>query len=520
MDEPLNKIVIVGGGTAGWLTAAVIAADHCVDGHLDPAITVIESPQVGTIGVGEGTWPSMRRTLGRIGISEKEFILECGASFKQGSKFVGWRNGVAEKDFYYHPFMVPAGYPDLNLPYGWQALAPDSSFAETVCPQQSVCEMGLAPKQKTTPEYASVVNYAYHLDAGKFGNLLQKHCCNKLGVEHIQAHVTGIESQQNGDIASIVCEDGQQISGDLFIDCTGFGSMLLGKHYNIPLVSQSDTLFIDSALATQVPYPEPDTPIASATIGTAQRNGWIWDIGLAARRGVGHVYSSSHASDDQVEEALRAYLAATVSKETIDALQLRKITFAPGHRQQFWLKNCVAVGSAAGFIEPLEASALALVELSAAAISEEMPANRRIMDITADRFNRRLSYHWERVIEFLKLHYVLSERADSDFWLDNRRPETIPERLKELLELWCYQAPSSSDLTHIEELFSAASYQYVLYGMGFNTTFKSTRRSANDLESLNRQFMESKQTLSKLKVGLPSNRKLLSFIAQNSAGKK
>lgn len=516
MDKPLNKIVIVGGGTAGWLTAAVIAADHRVDGHPEILVSVIESPQVATIGVGEGTWPSMRHTLGRTGISETEFIVKCGAAFKQGSKFVGWRNGAGKSDFYYHPFTIPLGYPDLNLAYGWQALMPDDAFAETVSTQQQVCEMGLAPKQKTTPEYASVVNYAYHLDAGKFGDLLQKHCCDKLGVEHIQAHVTGIESHQNGDIASIVCEDGRQIAGDLFIDCSGFNAMLLGKHYKVPLVSQSEILFNDSALAVQVPYSEEDTPIASATIGTAQRHGWIWDIGLSARRGVGHVYSSTHASDDEVEEALQAYLAASVSKSALDALQFRKITFSPGHRRQFWYKNCVAVGSAAGFIEPLEASALALVELSAAAISDELPANRRVMEITAERFNRRFSYHWERIIEFLKLHYVLSERTDSEFWLDNRRPETVPQRLTELLELWRYQAPSSSDLTHIEELFSAASYQYVLYGMGYKTTFKSTRRSVNDMENMSRHFKENKQTLGKLKVGLPTNRALLSFIGQNA----
>ena len=470
-----------------------------------------------TIGVGEGTWPSMRRTLGRTGISEIEFIAECSASFKQGSKFVGWRKGAAEDDFYYHPFMLPSGYPDLSLAYGWQTLASDYAFAEIVTNQQQVCEAGLAPKQKTTPEYASVVNYAYHLDAGKFGLLLQKRCTKNLGVEHIQAHVTEIESHENGDIASIVCKDGQRVTGDLFIDCTGFASMLLGKHFGIPLISQSDVLFNDSALATQVPYPESDTPIASATIGTAQHYGWIWDIGLSSRRGVGHVYSSSHASDDKVEAALRAYLKGTISEAAWEALQVRKISFSPGHRRQFWFKNCVAVGSAAGFIEPLEASALALVELSAAAISEELPANRQMMDITARRFNERFLYHWARVIEFLKLHYVLSERSDSEFWLDNRRPETIPERLNELLSLWRHQAPSSLDFTHIEEIFPAASYQYVLYGMGFETIFKPSRRSSYDLDSINRQFMQNKQMLSKLKAGLPSNRTLLGFLTQKSA---
>lgn len=512
MPRRVRHIVILGGGSAGWLTAGVLASEHRLKSHPDLSITLVESPDVRTIGVGEGTWPSMRDTLRKMGVSETAFVTECDASFKQASKFVGWVTGAPD-DYYHHPFSPPQGYGEVNLAQAWARLDGGHRFADVASFQPHLCERDRAPKQPATPEFAAVANYAYHLDAGKFGRFLQKFCVEALGVRHVLAHVRRIDAREDGDIAGLETEQHGRIEGDLFIDCTGFSSLLLGRHYGIPYVGTRDVLFCDSALAVQVPYATAGAAIASNTIAAAQRAGWIWDIGLPTRRGVGHVYSSAHTSDEEAERALLEYVRRTSGAGVEPAGEPRKIDLNPGYRERLWHRNCVAVGISAGFIEPLEASALALIEMSAKMIADELPATRELMDVAARRFNERFRYRWGRIVDFLKLHYVLSRREDSDFWKDNRRRETVPARLLELLELWRYRPPSVRDFHQIEEIFPAASYQYVLYGMGFRPAPGGHERRLDDQAAAIRCFRTAEELTLKYLRGLPSNRDLLEHIA-------
>ncbi len=515
MNSPLKKIIIVGGGSAGWLTAGIIAAENLVAKQSGLEIILIESPDILPVGVGEGTWPSMRNTLKKMGISETDFLLSCDASFKQGSKFSAWKNGhVNGNDSYYHPFSLPSGYNDINLADHWQPFRDKVSFANAVTMQGHLCDQGLAPKQITTAEYSFNANYGYHLDAGKFSQFLQKHCIEKLGIKHIRDHVTGINSAKNGDIASLTTKLGGEITGDLFIDCSGASSLLLGQHFKVPLIDKSSILFNDSAMALHLPYPEENSPIASHTLSTAQSAGWIWDIGLPSRRGVGHTYSSAHMEENTAEQALRQYITPTLGKKAAESIAIKKIAINPGHRKEFWHKNCVAIGMAAGFIEPLEASALALIELSAKMISEQLPANRTMMDIVAKRFNNKFLHRWQQIIDFLKLHYVLSQRDDSSYWLDNRQSSSIPESLQEQLALWQYQSPYHYDATHTEELFPSASFQYVLYGMGFVTENAKAEKRANQSKLAQQLFKENGQRCQQLMSLLPSNRTLINKIKQ------
>lgn len=513
MDKPIKKIVIVGGGSAGWITAGSIAAEHCADSASDIQITLIESPEVNSIGVGEGTWPSMRSTLEKIGINEKEFLQQCDASFKQGSKFVNWTTGKND-DFYYHPFMTPNGYGQVDLHAAWQANHSQHSFADTINIQSHVCQAGLAPKQEATPDYAAVTNYGYHLDAKKFAILLQKHCTEKLNVQHIVDHMEEIISADNGDISAINTKENGKIEGDLFIDCTGIASLLLGKHYKINFINKKHILFNDSALAVQVPYPEKDTPINSTTSSTAQEAGWIWDIGLQTRRGVGYTYSSQHTNDIDAEQVLSQYLADSIGEEQASLLKPRKITFEPGHREKFWHKNCVAVGMSAGFLEPLEASALAMIELASTMITDELPVTRQHMDIVANRFNNRFIYRWNRIIDFLKLHYILSKREDSKYWLDNQKPESISNELKTLIKLWQYQPPSRYDFVQNEEVFPSASYQYVLYGMHFQTNRRVTPSKIHVNSPAEQAIAIVENNKNKYLTGLPTNRTLLNKLTK------
>jgi len=510
VSSQVKRVVIVGGGSAGWLTAGVIAADHRSPQGPGLEVTLVESPAVGPIGVGEGTWPSMRDTLRRIGVSETDFIRECDAAFKQGSKFVGWSNG--ESEHYYHPFSLPQGYTEANLVSAWLQRHAATPYAELVSYQPQLCERGRAPKQVTTPEFAAVANYAYHLDAGKFGQFLQRHCTARLGVRHVVDHVARIEPADNGDIAAVVTAAQGRIAGDLFIDCTGFASLLLGQHYGVPLLSVQPLLFNDSALAVQVPYATADAPIASNTISTARPAGWIWDIGLQTRRGVGHVYSSAHMSDSEAETILRDYVGAIANPKDAASLAPRKLSFRPGYRQSLWERNCVGVGLAAGFVEPLEASALALVEFSAAMISDQMPATRASMDIVAARFNDAFRYRWERAVEFLKLHYLLSARTDSPYWREHRTGASVPPRLADLLVLWRHQPPSRYDFFRIEEIFPSASYHYVLYGMGFRPEPAAFPERPDNPALAERYFGEAATLAQSMLAGLPAHRALLNHL--------
>jgi len=509
MDSPVKHVVIVGGGTAGWLAAGVIAGRH--QGRIKSGgftVTLVESPNVPIIGVGEGTWPTLRSTLEKMGVSETALFRECDAAFKQGAKFAKWTTG-AEDDFYYHPLMLPQGFTQLNLAPHWLQMGEGLSFGDAVCPQGQICEDGLAPKTITTPEYQSVANYAYHLDAGKFAPFLQRHCVEKLGVRHVLADVKSVDLEENGDIASLTTEQAGVIEGDLFVDCTGFRALLLGQTLGVGFKDCGDVLFCDAALAVQVPYETPDAPICSQTNSTAQEAGWIWDIGLQGRRGLGYVYSTRHSSDDEAADVLKRYIGAGHEQ-----LSFRKIPIRSGHRELFWKNNCVAVGLAAGFLEPLEASAIVLIELSAKLIAEQMPANREVMDIVAARFNEVTHYRWGRIIDFLKLHYILTKRTDHKFWTDNVDPDTIPDRLKNLLKLWKYQSPWFFDeFDRLEEVFPAASYQYVLYGMGFRTEVDPSDNAAMAMKA--RQFIKENLDMARqLRTKLPKNRDLLQKIHQ------
>lgn len=509
MENPIKSIIIVGGGSAGWITAGRIAAKHQANPNIQ--VTVVESPTISIVGVGEGTWPTMRSTLMKLGISETDFMRECDATFKQGAKFSKWSSN-SDDDFYYHPLVLPQGFNKTELASHWKkhraTTANAPSFSEAVCYQEAVCEHGLAPKLITTPEYDCVANYAYHLDASKFAKFLHKHCTTKLGVKHVLADVTDVVPASNGDIKAINTSQCGELEADLFVDCSGFSSLLLGKHYQVPFIDCSDILFIDQAIAVQIPYEQADSPIASHTISTGQDAGWIWDIGLTARRGVGYVYSSRHSSDDQAENTLRQYIGKPQGE-----LSIKKIPISSGHREVFWKNNCVAVGLSAGFLEPLEASALVLVELSAEMIAEQLPQSRALMDITAKRFNQTFRYRWDRIIDFLKLHYILSQRQEP-FWRDNRHPDSIPESLQELLELWQYRAPSNHDFTSNNEVFPAASYQYVLYGMGFDTDNSWLNFTPSEEKFAQHQFSLNQKAIHQALNSLPKNRELINKIHQ------
>ena len=431
MSKQIKNIVIVGGGTAGWITAGTLAASLIKKVAGGYSITLVESASIPIIGVGEGTWPTMRNTLKNMGIKETDFIRRCHVSFKQGAKFSQWVTGKSD-DFYYHPLVLPQGFDQINLTPHWQSLANQQSFSKTVCPQEAICELGLAPKLITTPEYQAQANYAYHLDAGTFSEFLKEHCTTTLNIQHIVDDVVQINSSKTGDIASVTTASNGDISGDLFIDCTGFKSLLLGEHYKVPFVSCEDVLFTNQAIAVQVPYEHEDSPIQSHTLSTAQSAGWVWDIGLTTRRGVGYVYSNNYTSEDLAHQELLNYLSSTVREP--EKLSFRNIPIKSGYRERFWEKNCVAIGLSSGFLEPLESTSIFLIQIAITKLIEFFP-NKDFHQAAITQYNQTMSHHYIQIRNFIILHYHATQRNDSDFW-HYCREMSIPDELQHLLSLF------------------------------------------------------------------------------------
>lgn len=512
MSEQVKNVVVVGGGTAGWLTAANLAKKFGSTNNQAIQVTLVESPDIPTVGVGEGTWPTMRKTLANLGISEATFLTKCNASFKQATKFVNWqqaaKNGV--NNHYYHLFTSINDPLEFNLAPYWKLgiIGDNKSYADTVSMQAAICELGLAPKLITNREFEGIQNYAYHLDAGLFTDLLRDHATKNLGVKHISANVTDVNLDDDGYIASINCDTAGIVLGDFFVDCTGFKSLLIGKALGIPFKSISDTLLSDHALTIQVPYENERSIIASSTISTAHEAGWTWDIGLSNRRGTGYVYSSSHTSHERAEQVLRNYIGPQAEK-----LDARLIKMNVGYREKFWHKNCFAIGLSAAFVEPLEASAIFLIEASANMLSELFPRDRQAMLAVEKKVNKSFKFRWDKTIDFIKMHYFLSKRTET-FWQDNKSLNTVPDSLLESLKCWQHRLVSGYDFDNVYEPFPLDSYQYVLYGMGFEQELTFNQNSYSMAGMAKQQFEKVQVLTQQIQKQLPENRALLNKIAQ------
>jgi tryptophan halogenase len=521
--KPIEQILIVGGGTAGWLTAAFLART-LVTAAGGVRITLVESSDIGIIGVGEGTFPSIRSTLAAIGLDEARFIRECDATFKQGVKFVDWAHApgsdaAREADHYFHPFNAPsqrAGAPEL-LPY-WllgEAAAADGrprAYADAASMQKRVADASRAPKRASDADWMGPMNYAYHFDAGKFAALLATHA-KSLGVAHVIATVDRVALADDGRIASVLTRDRGPLEADLYVDCTGFRAALIGGALGSRTKSLDDVLFVDRALAMQVPYPAADTPIPSYTISTAHEAGWTWDIGLQRRRGIGYVYSSRHTSDERAERVLRDYIGPAA-----DGLAPRALKLEIGYRETQWIGNCVAVGLSASFLEPLESSGIGLIETAAYLIGCLLPADGD-MAPTARVFNEMMTARFERVVDFLKLHYALTQRTDTPFWRDNADPASWTPTLRDKLAMWRCRPPHRLDFVVDLEMYPPSSWQYVLYGMGYPTDLSGARAAWPRAAEARQEFAMIAQVAQRALADLPGHRELVeTLVARAAAG--
>ncbi len=448
MTRPLN-IVIVGGGTSGWMCAAAFVA------RLDPSratVTLIESDEIGTVGVGEATLPQMKDFNDFVGIDEAEFMAATQATFKLGIEFVGWGG---EDDRYIHPFGAfgkPMG--DTEFFDYWlraHGLGVASDLSDYCVPIVACATNRFMRPVDGAVGVQSAFSYAYHIDAFLYARYLRG-WAEPRGLTRVEGRIVDVERDgESGAIASLSLQSGARITGDLFVDCSGFRSLLLGETLGSRFESWKHWLPCDRAVAVPCDRVGDLTPY---TRSTARAAGWQWRIPLQHRTGNGYVYSSAHIDDGAAADTLLANLDGAAQAEP------RKLRFEAGKRAQSWVGNCVGIGLAGGFLEPLESTSIYLVQMGIAFLLTLLPDNSGIEPALMREFNRTMDIEYDRIRDFLILHYHANQRTDSDLWR-HCRDMTLPDSLIDRIERFRHRGHIHN---YRDGLFGPPSWQAVFIG--------------------------------------------------------
>ena len=453
-----DKILIVGGGTAGWM-AALHLQDAWGDKGVD--ICLIESSTIGTVGVGEGTTPRLREFYERLDIPESEWMPPCNATYKCGISFPDWST-VEGYESYFHPFFSNDDKQYVQTFWdncrqrrdGYDIPAhPDDFFLTTALARQQ-----RSPIPKDKPATDSI--YGYHFDAALMGEFLKGKATQR-GVRLIQDTITDVTINEHGDISHVQTEDHGKIEADLFVDCSGFKGLLIRQTLGEKLKSTKAYMFNDSAIAIPTPI-ENQREVMSETISRAMKYGWVWHIPLSSRMGNGYVYSSDYISKEDVEAEFRDYLGKDA--EGIEALHLR---WSPGRLENHWKNNCVAIGLSQGFLEPLEALMINVIQASIETFTDCLERGE-FTDRYRGAFNRHANRFIDGIRDYLQLHYKLNSRDDTAYWRDNRDNPNMSAQLARVLNAW--DGNESIDRVLSEnnrnEVYSPLSWYCMLAGMG------------------------------------------------------
>lgn len=440
--DEARRIVIAGGGTAGWMTAALLSRQLPEQQY---SITVVDS-ESGGIGVGEATLPSLVRFIRQLGADEAEFMRDVQATWKLGIQFQDWKQpGHCN----WHPFGVCGALIDDRDLFSYWLNDPSRPY-HSFSLNYAAAVAGKSPHRRGSQIPEGGLNaYAFHLDAVRLADWLKRRALNQ-AVRHQKGTVAEVRTDSEGQVESLILNDGTSVPGDLFVDCTGFEAALIRKVRSDDSVDLSDRLLCDSAVTMQIPA---SAMVAPYTKATALSAGWMWDIPLMNRRGVGYVYSSQHVSDERAAKELRHAVGAPDDCEIAQTLK-----FSTKRQGSFWEQNVVAVGLSAGFVEPLESSGLHLVQTGVEKLIEHLPHGNEFCGVR-DSYNEVMVSTFDQIVDFVQLHYTLSDREEP-FWKAAQQAPLSAE-LKHRLKLF-------DEIGILDELrpeaFPAASYYYLLAG--------------------------------------------------------
>ncbi|MEP1444485.1 MAG: tryptophan halogenase family protein [Paraglaciecola sp.] len=488
-QNAINKVVIVGGGTAGWMSASALASSF-KNKQLD--ITLVESDQIGTIGVGEASIPHIKTFNRHIGVNEKDFMRRTQATFKLGIEFVDWKQ---KGERYFHPF-GPYGIDMEGVSFHafWQRL--QASDHSDSLDQYNIMAMAAKQnrfrhpvQQKNTP--LSEIGYAYHFDSTLYAGYLRE-LAEQKGVKRIEGRVVDTQLRNdNGFLQSISMENGQILEADLFIDCSGFYGLLIDKVFKVPFVDWSQYLPNNSAWAvgsekihSQPPY----------TRSTAVEAGWQWRIPLQERTGNGIVYSSAHTDDQTAQDTLLQNIEGKLLGEP------RKISFTTGHREKLWVKNCVAIGLSSGFLEPLESTSIHLIQSGISRLIRLFP-DLDFEQIDIDHFNQQSVTELEQIRDFLICHYKVTERTDSSYWQYCKNME-VPNSLSRKLSLF---ESRGRIFRENEELFNRYSWLAVMVGQGLTSRGYDANADVFSEQELQKRMADIKHVIGTSASSMPEH---------------
>ncbi|HTU65011.1 MAG TPA: tryptophan halogenase family protein [Steroidobacteraceae bacterium] len=481
-DAPgaVKKVVIAGGGTAGWMTAAALStyfADLV-------EITLVESEEIGTIGVGESTVPPLQKFHRVLGISEREFMTECAATFKLGIWFENWGH-LGEK--YLHPFGV-YGQPSLTCDFhNFWLRGREIGLDEPLGAYNHEWSAGM--QGKFALHENPRINYAYHFDAALYARFLRR-ICERRGVRRVEGKIRHVRLAANGDVQALELADDRVVEGDFFVDCTGFRGLLIEQALHTGYEDWSNYLPCDSAVAFQTRV---DTPPAPYTACYAHTAGWRWNIPVQHRVGNGVVYCSRYMSDDEARHLLVTESGGTPVKEPW------QIRTRAGRRKKAWNRNVIAIGLSSGFVEPLESTSIHMIMSAASRLLHFFPFSGMKAPVV-EHYNRLARAEIEHIRDFVCMHYYLTTRDDSPFWRYCRAME-IPESLRRRIDLFRKEA-----YVYVEDgdLFAIDSWIAVMMGQGIEPESYHHFPRTNDGE-LTRYLAQMRERVAKVVAPLPAH---------------
>ncbi|MFI9557474.1 tryptophan halogenase family protein [Nonomuraea endophytica] len=522
-DNRVRNVVILGGGTAGWMTASYLgkALQRTVK------ITVLEAPTIPRIGVGEATVPNLQRAFfNYLGIPEDEWMRECNASFKVAVKFINWRTPGPSSptpqpldgrtDQFFHPFGLLSSADQIPLSHFWAAKTlkgeTDEPFDYACFKETAIMDGNLAPRHA---DGSPATYYAWHFDAQLVAAFLRRFATEKQGAEHVEDEMTEVLRDERGFITALRTAGGRLLEGDLFIDCSGFRGLLINQTMGEPFIDMSDHLLCDSAVATAIPHDDAANGVEPYTSSIAMSSGWTWKIPMLTRFGTGYVYSSEFATRDEATEEFCGLWGLDPENT-----KLNHIRFRVGRNRRAWVNNCVSIGLASCFLEPLESTGIYFIYAAIHQLAKHFP-DRTFDPVLSDCFNREIEEMFDDTRDFIQAHFSLSPRTDTPFWRANKELE-LADGIKRKIAMFKAGLPINLPITdekgyygnfeaEFRNFWTNGSYYCIFAGLGLRPekplpalTYKPEAAEAADA-----LFADVKRHQEELSATLPTNYEFL-----------